>query len=126
MKSLKIKEEKGMKKKKGFTLIELIAVIAILAILGAVLVPKFMGYSNKAKVSKVQSNARIVLNAIQAYNSDATSEAAKFSDIPSSVINDYMSDASKVNANLKGAEVSKLQDLANVNISSADVSTYGG
>ena len=58
-------------KKKGFTLIELIAVIAILGILAAVLVPNIIGYTNKARKAKVIADAKIVVNAISAYNSDA-------------------------------------------------------
>ena len=58
------------KKKKGFTLIELIAVIAILAILGAILVPKIGGYSQKATNAKVQADAKIVLTGISAYNAE--------------------------------------------------------
>ena len=38
-----------MKKKKGFTLIELMAVIAIIAILAAVLVPTVSGYITRSK-----------------------------------------------------------------------------
>ena len=60
------------KRKKGFTLIELIAVIAILAILGAILVPKALGYTHKADMGKVQADAKIVLNAVQAFNADST------------------------------------------------------
>ncbi|MBZ9608719.1 type II secretion system GspH family protein [Clostridium estertheticum] len=58
------------KKKKGFTLIELIAVIAILAILGAILVPKITGYSDSAKKAKAISDAKIIVNAAAAYNAD--------------------------------------------------------
>lgn len=63
---------KGVKnsKKKGFTLIELIAVIAILAILAAVLVPNIIGYINRAKQSKVISDAGNIVAAIDAYEAD--------------------------------------------------------
>ena len=58
------------KNKKGFTLVELIAVIAILAILGAIIVPQIFGYMARADNSKVQTDATIVLSAVQAYNAD--------------------------------------------------------
>lgn len=60
-------------KKKGFTLIEIIAVIAILAILGAILVPNVLGYRKKAEKSNIQTSAKTVISAIEAYNSDKSS-----------------------------------------------------
>lgn len=63
-------------KKKGFTLIELIAVIAILAILGAILVPRIGGYQAKARKSNIQTTAKQMVHAIQAYNAGKPERAS--------------------------------------------------
>ena len=54
---------KIMKKKKGFTLIELMIVLAIIAILAVVLIPKATIFKNSAKASGVLTN----VNTVQAY-----------------------------------------------------------
>lgn len=60
------------KKKKGFTLIELIAVVAILIILAVILVPNIVGYVNKSKIASVKNDAKVVLNIIKASRAQAS------------------------------------------------------
>lgn len=54
-------------KKKGFTLVELLAVIAILAIIGAVLIPNLMGFKDKAHKSNIQASAKAVVSTAKNY-----------------------------------------------------------
>lgn len=58
------------KKKKGFTLIELIIVIAIIAILAAVAIPKFTSISKDAKIKSDIANAKTISNAVSALIAD--------------------------------------------------------
>ncbi len=63
-------------KKKGFTLVELLAVIAILAILVIIALPNIMGIFNNAKKSSFLTEAkRIYRGAEQAYVKDAFSSS---------------------------------------------------
>jgi len=55
-----------LKKRRGFTLIELIVVIAILAILAAILVPTMMNIIGTARNQVRESNAAAVFSAAQA------------------------------------------------------------
>lgn len=62
----KITLKKG-RKKKGFTLLEVIAVIAIIGILSAAIVPNVTGYIKEAKKVKVVDQCRKVVMAAESY-----------------------------------------------------------
>lgn len=56
-----------MKKKKGFTLIELIVVIAILALLASIAIPKYMHTQEKAKAAAHNTNVEVIRQAAATY-----------------------------------------------------------
>ena len=58
--------KKQNKKKKGFTLIELIVVIAIIAILAAIAIPNYLSIQRKAKVKADIASAKTIYNATAA------------------------------------------------------------
>lgn len=58
------------KKRKGFTLIELILVMSIILVISSLLMPKLNGYSSKAQVLKVVDTGRqIYLATMESYTS---------------------------------------------------------
>lgn len=54
-----------IKKKRGFTLVELIVVLVILAILAALLAPALTGYIDKARKRQVIAETRMITMAVQ-------------------------------------------------------------
>lgn len=83
-----MKETKIHKKKRGFTLVELMAVLAIIAVLMTVLTPKVVGFVNEANKSKALSEVRQVILAVDTYNVKASTSIVAgdtFSSIKSKV-----------------------------------------
>lgn len=65
-----------LKKKKGFTLVELITVIAIIVILTAVIVPVVGRYSAQATYTTLQDAAKTISNNTNAVIADITAEGS--------------------------------------------------
>lgn len=66
MKNTKL-QNPSLRKRKGFTLIELIVVIAIIAILAAIAVPTFLNTLNRSKWNADVATARVIVSAYQVY-----------------------------------------------------------
>ena len=78
--------KKQNKKKKGFTLIELIIVIAIIAILAAIAIPNFLSIQRKSKVKADIASAKTIYDATSALVAqgelEPTSSVQKFTLTP--------------------------------------------
>lgn len=68
------KKNELMKKKKGFTLVELIIVIAIIAILAAVAIPKFGDVKKSANIKADIANAKQIATAVANAVADGSTE----------------------------------------------------
>ena len=73
--------KKMSKKRKGFTLIELIVVIAILGILAALAIPRFAGTQTTAKNRAHNANVRTIESAVSLYMAETGTEADVMDDI---------------------------------------------
>lgn len=63
-------QNRSMKNKKGFTLIELIVVIAIIAILAAIAIPRFGTVTTSAKNKANLAEHKLVVSAVQMYQAE--------------------------------------------------------
>lgn len=75
------------KKKKGFTLVELIVVLAILAILVALAVPRLAGVRSGAEVKAHNANVRTIESAVSLYMADTGTALDQMDSIGSLVPN---------------------------------------
>lgn len=61
---------KAIYNQKGFTLVELLVVVAIIAVLASAMVPKFQGYTNKARVSRTMADLATMKSIVEVYYAD--------------------------------------------------------
>jgi type IV pilus assembly protein PilA len=75
---------KNLKKKQGFTLIELMIVVAIIGILAAIAIPNFLRFQLRSKASEGKINLAGIRTAQESYYAEVGSYAA-WSDVPASL-----------------------------------------
>ena len=56
-----------MKRKKGFTLIEVLVVVLILAVLASIIIPKIASSTGDAKAAKCSANWAMLIRALELY-----------------------------------------------------------
>ena len=95
------------RKKKGFTLVELMAVVAIIAILAVVLVPTVSGYIERSKKVAIVSQVRTVIGAVEIYNATASEQICK-DDLISDLAN---SSTGKLKDDLSQKDINKLGSM---------------
>lgn len=76
-----------MRKRKGFTLIELVIVVAIIGILSLMILPQFNNVTSDAKVKTFESNCQTVTSAIGMYQAGNDGEYPTSTDDLKSYIN---------------------------------------
>lgn len=70
-------------KKKGFTLVELVVVIIIIAIIAAVALPRIASFQESARKSRINSEHRQLVTAIQSYISQDDDPTTAYTKIKS-------------------------------------------
>ena len=122
---IKSKNVKSKKKKKGFTLIELVAVLAIIAILSTALIPKFDKYITEAKKVAVLNEAKTVVAAYESSKVRINTSEDKTS-ISSLLSNDYLEEGSikKIDLDFSVAKCKQLMDTQNYTFDIDSASGY--
>lgn len=125
-----IKNTNNKKKKKGFTLIELIIVIAIIAILAAIALPKFGEVRENANIKADISNAKNIQSAVVALVGEGKVPAGTYdlseSSTVTTAIKDYLQNTpdGKASANKDKAFIVEVDAKGNVTIKLGSDTVY--
>lgn len=84
------KLNKMRKNAKGFTLVELIVVIIIIAVLAAVAIPAVNGFQDSARKSRIRSEHRQLVSAVQSYYGDHADDEDPMKDITIDALYSYV------------------------------------
>lgn len=106
------------RKKKGFTLIELIVVLVIMAILAAAAIPTVMGYIDNSRRASYLANMRAILQAAETTLTEARANGVTIT------TGDSTMDGSTGGTTFKAAMLKKLpNDLQNVDVGTTKPAT---
>lgn len=113
------------KKRKGFTLVELVVVIAILGILATIAIPRFSESRKSAAVAAHNANVRVIKSVVVMYLADNPSETGA-TDIASKLDDRFDGGAMpKPNFNATGGAVGSTDKFA-VTIENGDIKVVPG
>nr|WP_141639527.1 prepilin-type N-terminal cleavage/methylation domain-containing protein [Clostridium novyi] len=112
------------KKKKGFTLIELIIVIAILGILALIAIPKFGSAQKDAKIKADIATAKTIADTTATLVADGTIAIQENANVDTQTIGTHMQGGFPTPQSEEGAFTVKLDKEGNITVKIGDKQFY--